>query len=101
MKSQDEIRALVRERYGAIAREKSGCCAPACCSPEMAPDGLNVIGDAYVGIPGRVAEADLNLGCGVPTRHASLQPARPCSTSAPGRVTTCSLLGTRSGRRVG
>ncbi len=74
MKSQDEVRALVRERYGAIARENSGCCAPACCSPEMAPDGLNVIGDAYAGVAGRVAEADLNLGCGVPTRHASLRP---------------------------
>ena len=74
MKSQDEVRALVRERYGAIARENSGCCTPACCSPEMAPDGLNVIGDAYAGVAGRVAEADLNLGCGVPTRHASLRP---------------------------
>jgi SAM-dependent methyltransferase len=40
----------------------------------MAPDGLNVIGEAYAGVAGRLAEADLNLGCGVPTRHAALQP---------------------------
>ena len=40
----------------------------------MAPDGLNVIGDAYAGVAGRLDEADLNLGCGVPTRHAALQP---------------------------
>ena len=40
----------------------------------MAPDGLNVIGDAYAGVAGRLAEADLNLGCGVPTRHAALRP---------------------------
>src|SRR5580658_8253641 len=73
MQGEDEVRALVRERYGAIAREKGSCCAPSCCGPEMAPDGLNVIGDAYEGVEGRLAEADLNLGCGVPTQHAALR----------------------------
>jgi SAM-dependent methyltransferase len=40
----------------------------------MAPDGLNMIGDAYAGVAGHLAEADFNLGCGVPTRHAALAP---------------------------
>jgi arsenite methyltransferase len=73
MQGEDEVRTLVRERYGAIAREKGSCCGPSCCGPEIAPDGLNVIGDAYEGVEGRLAEADLNLGCGVPTRHAALK----------------------------
>ena len=73
MQGHDEVRALVRERYGAIAREAGSCCGPSCCSPETAPDGLNVIGDAYAGVAGRMAEADLNLGCGVPTQHAALK----------------------------
>jgi arsenite methyltransferase len=74
MKSADETRTLVRERYAAIARESASCCAPASCGcgSEMAPDGLNVIGDAYAGVAGHLAEADLNLGCGVPTRLAAL-----------------------------
>lgn len=50
MRGEDEVRALVRERYGAIAREAGSCCAPSCCGPEIAPDGLNVIGDAYEGV---------------------------------------------------
>jgi arsenite methyltransferase len=33
-----------------------------------------VIGDAYHGVAGRLEEADLHLGCGVPTRHAALRP---------------------------
>ena len=76
MRTEEETRALVRERYGAIARGEESCCAPASCGcgDEMAPDGLNVIGDAYAGVAGRLAEADLNLGCGVPTRHAALRP---------------------------
>jgi hypothetical protein len=74
MRGEDEVRTLVRERYGAIAREVGNCCSPSCCGPEVAPDGLNVIGDAYEGVAGRVADADLNLGCGVPTQHAALRP---------------------------
>jgi len=77
MRSEDEIRTLVRERYGAIAQTAGGCCAPSSCgcgSAEMAPDGLDVIGDAYRGVAGRLEEADLHLGCGVPTRHAALRP---------------------------
>lgn len=69
-----EIKTMVRERYGAIARDGGSCCGPSGCSPEMAPDGLNVIGDAYAGVEGRLPEADLDLGCGVPTRHAALKP---------------------------
>ena len=66
----------MRERYGAIAQARASCCAPGSCGcgPEMAPDGLNVIGDAYQGVAGRLEDADLNLGCGVPTRHAALRP---------------------------
>jgi SAM-dependent methyltransferase len=76
MRTEDQTRTLVRERYAAIARDADSCCGPAACgcAPEMAPDGLNVIGDAYEGVAGRLAEADLNLGCGVPTRHAALVP---------------------------
>lgn len=74
MQDEDAVRTLVRERYGAIARDAASCCAPSCCGQDMAPDGLNVIGDAYAGVAGRLAEADLNLGCGVPTQHAALQP---------------------------
>jgi SAM-dependent methyltransferase len=32
-----------------------------------------MIGDAYAGLAGYVAEADLGLGCGVPTRHAGIE----------------------------
>ena len=56
MQGEDEVRTLVRKRYGAIAREAGGCWSPSCCGPEAAPDGLNVIGNAYEGVAGRVAE---------------------------------------------
>jgi SAM-dependent methyltransferase len=76
MQDEDAVRTLVRDRYGAIARQAGSCCTPAtsgCCGPQMAPDGLNMIGDAYAGVAGHLAEADLNLGCGVPTQHSALR----------------------------
>jgi arsenite methyltransferase len=76
MRSEQETRELVRERYAAVARGEGGCCGQSSCGcgETMAPDGLDTIGAAYEGISGHVAEADLNLGCGVPTRHAALEP---------------------------
>lgn len=75
MRTDQETRALVRERYAAVARGEGGCCGSSCgCGEAMAPDGLDTIGAAYEGVAGHVAEADLHLGCGVPTRHAALKP---------------------------
>ena len=51
--SHDDVRALVREHDGQIARNTDrGGCAPGCCSP--------------------TDSADLGLGCGNPTAIAAL-----------------------------
>ncbi|MCS6877189.1 MAG: arsenite methyltransferase [Geminicoccaceae bacterium] len=74
MREAEAIRAKVRAKYAAIARAaEKGCCEPkavGCC----ADGSLDMIGDAYRDVEGRVPEADLGLGCGVPTRHAGLRP---------------------------
>ncbi len=65
------IKAAVREKYAQIAvGAASSCCdSSACCG-----DDISMIGDAYDGVEGYVAEADLSLGCGLPTEYANLQP---------------------------
>jgi SAM-dependent methyltransferase len=67
MNTGTEIKATVRERYGAIATAPSGTCG--CCGEA----GANLVGDMYAGVAGHVAEADLGLGCGLPTRHAGIR----------------------------
>jgi len=67
----EAIRALVRDKYGAIARNETSCCGSSCgCQSEA--DGIDMIGDAYRSVEGYLAEADLGLGCGVPTEHAGI-----------------------------
>jgi arsenite methyltransferase len=69
----EEIRALVRAKYGALARKGESCCASSCCCGTEA-DGIDMIGDAYRSVEGYVADADLGLGCGLPTEHAGIRP---------------------------
>jgi SAM-dependent methyltransferase len=65
-----DVKSAVRARYGAIAESaaRGSGCAPACCRD----DGPDMIGDAYAELEGYLADADLGLGCGVPTRLAGI-----------------------------
>jgi len=97
-KESERLKELVREKYAQIAREapkpgetaapaSSPCCGPAanpcCCAPSAGPEASTCcsqdiagIGDAYGRLDGHVAEADLGLGCGLPTEHAGLAPGQ-------------------------
>lgn len=88
----ERIRDLVREKYRAIARGErgggGGCCGddgsaaeedsgrgedPAPGVTSCDSDGsVSMIGDSYASVEGYAAEADLGLGCGLPTEHAGL-----------------------------
>lgn len=69
---KDEIRALVREQYGAVARATTAGCAPGCCSPNpVAASALGYSADELAALPDG---ANLGLGCGNPHALASLRP---------------------------
>ncbi|GJQ21630.1 MAG: arsenite S-adenosylmethyltransferase [Bacteroidia bacterium] len=71
MEYRPDLKDIVREKYGEIAQRStsSSCCGPGCgCS------GDTVMADAYTGLDGYVAEADLGLGCGIPTDGAGIMP---------------------------
>ena len=72
METAESLKTLVREKYGEIAEkasESNGCgCG---CSTS---DGFSMIGDEYDQVEGYVEDADLKLGCGIPTEHAGIQP---------------------------
>ena len=67
------IKQVVRERYASAAVAKTSCCGPKCADAAGPDLGLNMIGDAYADVDGYVADADLGLGCGLPTRHSGIQ----------------------------
>lgn len=69
----DDIKQIVRQKYGEIARARGGggCCgAGGTCDPI----GGESFADSYAGLDGYVPEADLGLGCGLPTEGAFIRP---------------------------
>lgn len=75
--THDQLRETVRRKYAEIVDKPStGCCSStSCCGQETRPgEVFNMIGDAYAGVAGYVADADLGLSCGVPVQHAGLAP---------------------------
>ena len=76
MRTNEEIKSVVREKYGELAmsagaEQSVGCCGPSCgCSSgavlETAED--------YSALPGYTPAADLSLGCGIPTDVADIRP---------------------------
>jgi len=63
----DDVRAIVREHYGSVARTgaSAGCCA-----------GAGTLGYSARDSAGIPAGADLGLGCGNPTAIAALRPGQ-------------------------
>lgn len=72
MKSED-LKLIVKEKYGKIAEQpagKSDCCSSSCCGPDV---DYTVFSESYEKKEGYNPEADLNLGCGIPTDYAGIR----------------------------
>jgi ubiquinone/menaquinone biosynthesis C-methylase UbiE len=74
METTEQIKDMVREKYSAIALQdketnQSSCCGSGCCAIETA----NIMTDDYSNIEGYNPDADLGLGCGLPTQFARIK----------------------------
>jgi arsenite methyltransferase len=73
MQSAEEIKQVVKEKYGEIAVKNQQGCGCGCSSKSNKIVGYTVMQDEYDHLEGYVAEADLGLGCGVPTEYAGIK----------------------------
>jgi len=74
--SSDQIKQSVKEKYAKISEQsgEAGCCGPSgCCSPDSNVD-YTIFSDDYSSLEGYNPNADLNLGCGLPTEFAKMKP---------------------------
>jgi arsenite methyltransferase len=74
METQEQVKDLVRQKYSEIALQdketnQSSCCGSGCCSTEV----YNIMADDYTQLEGYNADADLGLGCGLPTQFAKIK----------------------------
>lgn len=76
MNTNSEIKAVVREKYTAIANQSKEANASSCCGATSAccgDDVYNIMADDYSKLEGYNADADLGLGCGLPTQFAKIK----------------------------
>ena len=76
MKTETEIKEMVREKYSEIAKQSKETNAASCCGATSACCGdevYNIMADDYTKLDGYVADADLGLGCGLPTEFAKIK----------------------------
>lgn len=70
-----QLKELVKEKYGQIADQSKQVNASSCCGAGgCGPLDYTVMADDYTSLSGYVKDADLGLGCGLPTEHALIQP---------------------------
>ena len=74
MKNNEEIKEMVKQKYSEIALQTqednaSSCCGSGGCSTEV----YNIMTDDYDHLEGYSADADLKLGCGLPTEFAKIK----------------------------
>ena len=74
MNTPEEIKLTVKNKYAEIAKGTTGssCCGPtSCCTPDK--NDYTVFQDDYSHLKGYVADANLGLGCGLPTEYAGIK----------------------------
>lgn len=74
MKTTNEIKEMVKQKYSEIALQDpalnaSSCCGSGSCSTEV----YNIMSDEYNHLEGYNPDADLKLGCGIPTEFAKIK----------------------------
>ncbi len=76
MNNEMQLKEMVKEKYSAIAeqsntRNATSCCGAtaSCCGDEV----YNIMADDYTKLEGYNPDADLGLGCGLPTAFAKIK----------------------------
>jgi ubiquinone/menaquinone biosynthesis C-methylase UbiE len=75
MKNESQIKELVREKYNEIASQSKQQNLSSCCGATSScnDDVYHIMADDYSKLEGYVADADLGLGCGLPTEFAQIK----------------------------
>lgn len=71
-----DLKKIVQNKYAALANQQgSSCCGPTSCEDQASTDqNITFFSEDYSQLAGYVADADLQLGCGIPIQHIDLRP---------------------------
>ncbi|MES2702427.1 MAG: arsenite methyltransferase [Bacteroidota bacterium] len=98
MNNEQELKELVRQKYSEIALQDkdtnaASCCGAGGCSTEV----YNIMSDDYTKLEGYNADADLGLGCGLPTEFAQIKPGDTVIDLGSGAGNDCFVARSQTG----
>jgi len=99
MNTEQELKELVRQKYSEIALQDkdtnaSSCCGSGCCSTEV----YNIMSEDYTKMEGYNPDADLGLGCGLPTQFAMIKPGDVVIDLGSGAGNDCFIARVQTGK---
>lgn len=73
---KNDLKTLVRESYTRVAEQDYDQNAGSCCGsgPSLSTVDSALMAESYATLDGYIPEANLGLGCGLPTQFAQIQP---------------------------
>lgn len=98
MHHEQELKELVRQKYSEIALQDketnaASCCGAGGCSTEV----YNIMSDDYTKLEGYNPDADLSLGCGLPTEFAKIKPGDTVIDLGSGAGNDCFIARSQTG----
>jgi SAM-dependent methyltransferase len=98
MDNEKELKELVRQKYSEIALQDketnaASCCGAGACSTEV----YNIMSDDYTQLEGYNPDADLGLGCGLPTAFAQIKPGDTVIDLGSGAGNDCFIARAQAG----
>jgi arsenite methyltransferase len=76
MKNSEDLKQIVKETYGNIANQSKSQNETSCCGSGCGCSTIDeaIMAEDYSQLPGYTQDADLGLGCGLPTEYAKIKP---------------------------
>lgn len=96
----EDVREIVRKKYGQIAKTRESCCGPglSCCGKGQSAEILSIeVGYSKDELQSVPDEANMGLGCGNPTAFASLREGEVVLDLGSGGGLDCFLAAQRVG----
>ncbi len=96
--TDQEFKELVKQKYSEIALQDkdtnaASCCGSGCCSTEV----YNIMSEDYSKMEGYNPDADLGLGCGLPTQFAMIKPGDTVIDLGSGAGNDCFIAHSQTG----
>lgn len=98
METTEKLKEIVKQKYSEIALQdkednQASCCGAGGCSTEV----YNIMSDDYSGLDGYNPDADLGLGCGLPTQFAKIKPGNTVIDLGSGAGNDCFIARAETG----